>query len=242
MTTLRIASRFRGPARSGNGGVSAGFVASALPDVDVVEVTLRAPPPLDVDLAVTRTDDGVRVTHGEKVIATARPTALDTEVPEPVDFETAQAATAYYRNRDDHPLPECFVCGTQREVGDALLIHPGRVPGRAIVAGPWIPDVRDDDGTGKVHRHVVWGALDCPSFMGLGDDAPFALLGRLSATIVEPPAIGERCVVIGWERAPADGRKNFGAAALFGADGRRLGWSNAVWIEVDPRMIRDGGV
>lgn len=203
-----------------------------------MEVTLRAPPPLDTDLEVVEGDGKVTVTHGETVVATARRASLPDDVPAAVDAHTARAAMAGYRNRDHHLLPECYVCGTARDVGDGLRIHPGPVEGRDIVASTWVPEAVDDDGSGHIVHPVVWGALDCPTFFGLGD-APFAVLGRLTASIRRSPRIGEECVVIGWRRGPADGRKHFGAAALFGDDGDRLGWSHAVWVEVDPSAFVD---
>ncbi|MEN0062511.1 MAG: hypothetical protein AAGA48_10200 [Myxococcota bacterium] len=235
--TLRIDRRFRGPSRSGNGGVSAGLVAAAGTFEGPVEVTLRAPPPLDRDLTVAEAEGVVTVLDGETIIAIARARDLVDDVPPSVPFEVAAQAMAHYRNRKDHPLPECFVCGTAREPDDALLVHPGPVKGRDVVASTWTPTGSVDDGTGRVASHVVWGALDCPSFMGLLLDTPFAVLGRLTASIRETPRVGEPCVVIGWERGPAEGRKRFGGAAIFGEDGRRLAWSHAVWIVVDPSQF-----
>ena len=239
MTTILIDARFRGPASSGNGGVTAGLVAGseAFAGASAVEVTLRAPPPLDVELLVEAGDEGVAVTHEGTLIATARAATLPDDVPATVDASIARAAMAGYRNRDDHPLPECFVCGTARP--DGLQLHAGPVKGRELVAAAWTPSADDDDGTGQVPVPIVWGALDCPSFLGLGPDAPFALLGRITASILRPPRVGEACVAIGWCRGPAQGRKQFGAAALFGEDGERLGWSHAVWIEVDPSTFAD---
>lgn len=236
MTTLRIPHRFRGPSRSGNGGISAGIVATsgAFEGAAAVEVTLRAPPPLDVDLDVQTTDDGIAVRSGETVIATARTASLPDDVPAPVDAATARAAMAHYQNREHHLLPECFVCGIARDPDDGMQIHAGPVTGREIVAATWTPGPAEDDGTGQVPSALVWGALDCPSFFGLGSDAPFAVLGRLTVSVTRPPRLGEECVVIGWRRGPPDGRKHFGAAAVFGADGSRLGWSHATWVEVDP--------
>ncbi|HEY3542877.1 MAG TPA: ASCH domain-containing protein, partial [Gaiellaceae bacterium] len=51
LTDLVIAARYRGPARSGNGGYTCGLVAGLLGGSDV-EVTLRAPPPLDRPLRI----------------------------------------------------------------------------------------------------------------------------------------------------------------------------------------------
>jgi hypothetical protein len=50
-----IGARFNGPARSANGGYTAGSLAERVPEAEhrAVEVTLRRPPPLEVPLTVT---------------------------------------------------------------------------------------------------------------------------------------------------------------------------------------------
>ena len=58
-----IDRRFRGPNDSGNGGYSAGRFALAHGG-DVVEVTLRLPPPLDTPLVL----DGERIVDGDAVV------------------------------------------------------------------------------------------------------------------------------------------------------------------------------
>ena len=49
MPAVMIPRRFNGPPDSGNGGYSCGVVAALL-DAPAVEVTLRAPPPLEREL------------------------------------------------------------------------------------------------------------------------------------------------------------------------------------------------
>ena len=235
MPAIRVDRRFRGPNTSGNGGVTCGLIAAHLPDA--AEVTLRAPPPLDVDLDVTEGPKGVHVHHGEVLIATARPTELALEAPPNVGYDAAAAAVAAFRNQDEHPLPQCFVCGTHREPDDGLCIFPGPVAGTEVVAAPWTPHASVGDDEGLVPAEIVWGALDCPSFFAFVDDAPFALLGRLAARIARRPAVGERCVVLGFVTAPRDGRKLYGGAAVYGEDDALLAVSRATWIEVDRATV-----
>ena len=54
--SVTIHARFNGPLESGNGGYSAGALASFIDGA--VEVTLRSPVPLDTSLRVSREDDG----------------------------------------------------------------------------------------------------------------------------------------------------------------------------------------
>ena len=70
-TTLTIARRFNGPPDSGNGGYSCG--AFAVATRQDLRVRLRAPPPLDVPMAVERgtADDTWLLRDGERVVASA---------------------------------------------------------------------------------------------------------------------------------------------------------------------------
>lgn len=236
MPSIHIDPRYCGPATSGNGGVSAGLVA-AFVEGPAAQITLRAPPPLGVALLVQVEEGEVQVTHEGSLIATGKPAELELTAPAPVPFEAAARAREGYRNRDDHPLPTCFVCGTSHPTG--LNLHPGPVVGREVHAAPWVPDASLDAGDGTVRPEIVWGALDCPSYLGLGAEAPFALLGRLTARIARCPRIGERCVAMGFSTGPREGRKLYGGSALFGEDGELLGVAHAVWIEVDRASVPD---
>jgi len=228
--SVLIEYRYRGPNHSGNGGYSAGAVAAALGlPLGPAEVTLRVPPPLDRTLAAVPGDDGVTVCLDDVTVATARPVALDVQVPEPVSFAAAEQASGRCPWLTDHPYPECFVCGTHRP--DGLRIFPGPVEGRRIAAAPWVPDASVADA-GVVRPAVVWASVDCPSLFGYGCfeqwDA-LMLLGRFTAQVHRLPTVGERCVVTGWALG-RDGRKHDTAAALHTADGELLALSRALWI------------
>jgi hypothetical protein len=220
MRTIVVPRRLRGPPASGNGGCVCGLVAG---DASV-EVTLRAPPPLEVPLAF----DGVTLAHEGAPIAAVAPIAEPLTAPPPVDFAAAVAASAGFRHRSDHPLSSCFVCGTARE--DGLKIWPGPCAGG--VAAPWVPDASVGDEDGRVLPEIVWGALDCPQYFGLGEGAPFMLLGRMAARIDRRPRVGERCVVRGW-RIGGEGRKGVGGAALYAGD-ELLAVARGTWITVEP--------
>src|SRR2546430_1111087 len=72
-------------------------------------VWLRAPPPLDRPLEVSRDADGsVALYDGESRVADGTPAELELEVPEPVTLEAAERATAEFSWRDRHPFPTCF--------------------------------------------------------------------------------------------------------------------------------------
>jgi hypothetical protein len=228
---LVIPSRFAGPPGSGNGGWVAGRLAelSGLPGP--IEVTLRHPPPLEVDLDV-RTDDSGLTTlgFGGAVIAEAVAGELTGEVVDDVDFATAEAAMTRYAGQDQHPFPGCFVCGTERLAPDGLGLRPGRLPDRPdTVATAWVPHVADADPDGLLPPHLLWAALDCPGGWSSDLVGRPMVLGRMTASADERPVVGDRHVVVG-RHLRDEGRKTFTASTAYDGDGRVVGRAEAVWI------------
>jgi hypothetical protein len=199
-----------------------------------VDVTLRRPPPLERPLTIDPAPpDRLLLRDGEDVVAEARPTHLELDVPSPPTFAQAQAAAQHYRGFDHHPFPTCFVCGPERAEADGLRIFPGSLPGGTLVAAPWVPDDTLADPDGRfVRPEFLWAALDCPGYYASvhGRRRPM-VLGRMAAQIEGQIRPGERCVVIGWPIS-RDGRKDYAGTALFSESGQRLGRARAMWIEV----------
>lgn len=230
--SITIAPRFSGPRASGHGGYVCGVVAGLLSGP--AEVTLRRPPPLGRPLPVRRLDDGgVELRDGEVVVAHGTPAIVEPEVPEPVTLDQAVAAARAYHGFRQHTFPTCFACGPDRAEGDGLRIFPGVVPGRGLVAAPWVPDVSLADDTGRVRAEFVWAALDCPSGWAvilLTTEGSF-LLGRLGVRSLGPVGAGERCVVVGWP-GPGEGRKWAAGAALLSERGEVRAVASALWIRL----------
>jgi hypothetical protein len=228
-----IPERFNGPSDSGNGGYSCGAVGALVGNP--AAVSLRAPPPLERELAVERRDGAVVVRDGDTLVAEGRPAGLELEPPEPVGLDDARSASerGYARWSDSHPFPTCVVCGPDREPLDGFRIFPGEVEGRDVFAAPWTPDDSLAGNDGLVRPECVWAALDCPT------SAPVALyeagrpivLAQLAVSIERPPRAGEPHVLMSW-RLGVDGRKRRGAAALYGPGGELLALSEALWIEL----------
>lgn len=231
--TVVIDERFHGPPGSANGGYACAMAARWI--AGPAEVTLRVPPPLGRELMVVRGDGLASLLDGETLVAEARPTMVDIEVPAPVSFAEAQRAAERYPWRDEHPYPTCFVCGPQRVVGDGLCIFPGPVEGRSLFAAPWTPDRSLADESGEVRDEFVWGALDCPSGIVTDtlDDVGLLLLGRLAADLEHPVMAQEPHVVQAWVIS-REGRKLNTASALLTAAGDICAVARAVWIEVSP--------
>ena len=254
MTVLVVPHRFRGPARSGNGGWTSGALAERLSPAAVpgsgceaVEVTLRRPPPLDTELSVAEepaVEDRparARLEHAGEVVAEAGCTDRPLTPLERVDPDVAEAAMADYPGHRTHPFPECFACGPARGPGDGLRIFPGPVPGRPdTVASTWTPHASlaesgdvVDAGVERVGVATTWAALDCVGGWSEDLEGRPCVLGRMTARVDALPVVGEQHVVVG-HRLRVDGRKTFTASTLYDSDGRVVATAEHVWIAVDP--------
>lgn len=219
---ITLPHRFRGPLTSANGGYASGRLA-AFVDADVVEVTLRRPPPLDRPLDVRRERDRVVLLDGDAVVADAQPGELDLALPEPVSLTEAEAAAERHVRVGDEAFGECFSCGI-RDDGDVLGIYAGHVPGREpLYAAPW--HVRE------VSPEIVWAAIDCSGAYAVGSAGRGdVVLGRMAARIASLPSVGDRCVVTAWPLGE-EGRKLYAGTALLSETGDLLALSRQTWIE-----------
>lgn len=216
---ITVAARYCGPPTSGNGGYTAGLIATRLPYP--VAVTLRTPPPLDTPLRLRIEDKHATLCAGEVLVAEADPVQVLAEPVAPVSADQAWAAAQQFPGLTAHPFPTCYVCGPQRR--DGLGIFPGRLPdGRT--AAPWTVPA-------QVTEPTVWAALDCPGGWTIKLEERPAVLGRIAARIHTLPAPGQECVVVGEPRG-RHGRKVQVATGLYGADGELLAHCEAVWIEL----------
>jgi hypothetical protein len=244
MQTMTISSRFRGPPNSGNGGYVCGMLARYI--AGAAEVTLRALPPLELELSVFPVAAGLwELRQGTTIIAIGRPMTLDMSRLHRATYAEAVEAEKRTITPHEHLLPMCFVCGPDRISGDGLRIFAGplaRQEATAVFAAPWTPDPSLVAADGLVAPEFVWSALDCPTgyvcqfdretrgFSGLP-----ILLGTLSARVEGRPRPGERCVVTSWQTG-REGRRLIGEAALFGEEENLLAFGRAVWIVVDRQV------
>lgn len=227
---IRIDHRYRGPPDSGNGGYVAGVVARALGGSNV-EVTLRAPPPLGVELDLKTDGDEARLLHGDTLIASARRMAVVVDVPPPPSFAEAQAVEAHFAGLKHHLFPGCFVCGPDRAAGDGLRIFAGRREAGGAVAATWTPAADLADAKGMVATEYLWAALDCPGYFAVREAAGLALLGRIGGVIHRRPAIGERLIVTGWP-IDRDGRKHRVGTAVHDELGELVAAASATWVSL----------
>jgi hypothetical protein len=228
--TIVIDRRFRGPPESGQGGYTCGLLAGMLPGT--VEVSLRAPPPLERPLTIEQHADGqLMLRDGDTLVARAQAADLELAAPDPVTFEEATSAVSGYLGFEHHAFPSCFACGPERGEGDGLRLFPGPVNGRGMVACPWRPSVDLADGDGLVRSEFVWAALDCPTAFACDLGESWAIvLAQLTAKINRPLRAEEPHVVTAWPLG-RDGRKHHAACAVFDQGGEVLAVSRTLWIE-----------
>ena len=221
---MRIAGRFNGPPGSANGGVAAGRLAEYV-GASAVEVTLRRPPPLDVDLRVDASGGSARLHDGDLLVAEAVPATVEVELPQPVGVERAREAEASYAGLTDHPFLTCFVCGPGR--ADGLGLRPGPV-GAGRSACTWTP--ADEDPV------MVWAALDCPGGWAVDLPGRPLLLGRMALEHRGRVVPGQEHVVQGWLTGE-DGRKVHTGTAVWAPDGSLVAVARATWLAVDPATL-----
>lgn len=244
---LVFPARYNGPPGSANGGYAAGSLAHCLApdpveDAVTVSVRLSQPPPLDTPMHVNATDEGVSLTFGGAVVATARLEDIDLDPVEPVSYDVATEAARHYPGFEEHPFPGCFSCGPEHPTG--LHIFPGPVDpidGQMRVAAPWIPREAERADWHELHdpdprtcAASTWSALDCVGAWAgsISPDRPM-VLGTMTAHLEALPVVGEPHVVMG--RAVAqEGRRTTTASTIYDADGRIVGVARHVWITVDP--------
>lgn len=244
---LTIPAQFRGPPMSGNGGYVAGAVAERFPvspgaaEDAAVQVTLRAPIPLDTPMRLECSDEShLRVLLGERLIAEAEPARLAVTVPTPPSYADALAArpgSPSLRKRPDAIIPGstgfhpvCACCGADVAEGEGLRVFAAPVPGFDGVAAAWRPHPAFGDSDGLLPERLVWTALDCPGqFAYLAAGIRTGLLGRMTARVIRPVPVDADYVVVGW-RQEVERRKHFAGTALIDGDGNVCAVSRQTWI------------
>jgi hypothetical protein len=233
MSSIVVPERCAGPPAMGHGGYVAGLFLRHLDGA--VQVTLRRPTPLGVELQLAEAEDGRwTLRNGEDTIAEAERTTLELDVLAPPTVEAARAAEAGSPSRWDergvHPI--CLGCGLARddELGLEIAVGPLEVGGVEQVAAAWRPATHHLGSDGLVDPQWVLAALDCPGAMAfIARGVRAGLLGRIVFEQHAPVPAGDDLVVTGWQ-IDQDGRKKFAGTALFDAGGTVLAAARATWF------------
>ena len=245
--SIIIPAAFRGPPESGNGGYVAGALAECLAGDEVtganaaIEVTLRAPTPLDRPMNLLWRDaDALQLVLGETLIAEALLAELALEVPVPPSYADALAARpqspSFYENFNPQLLdgtgfhPICFCCGADVAPDAGLHVYAAPVEGFDGVAAAWQPPEGFADADGCLPERIVWAALDCPGqFAYLAAGIRTGMLGRMTGRVLKRVPAAQDLVVIGW-CLEVERSKHFAGTALFDEAGELCGYSRQVWI------------
>jgi len=228
MIPITINKRFCGPPNSGNGGYSAGIIATNLPFLP--EITLRAPLPLDQSMNLLVKENTAKLLDGDRLIAEAKVTDFQLNILSPITFAEAEHAKVSANAYADSPFQGCFVCGADRAVGDGLKIR-SRVIGHQKVVAPWIPYASLGNENKQVKEEFIWAVLDCPGAWAIQDEEKFYLLGRMATKIEQPVIVGEKYVIMGWVIA-AEGRKTWTGTVIYDEQGKVCAYAKGTWISV----------
>jgi hypothetical protein len=234
--TLVIPAAFNGPPKSGNGGWVGGRLAqsfaAAFGPVPAVEITFRAPSPLETRMPVVHRGDALRVMHGDTLVCEARAGTVAhlTPPPPPRNWAEVLRCNETGGSGSDSEFHTCLVCGRHRAVGDGLRVFGGSTS-RGASLSCYLPHGNHADASGVIRPEFVWGTLDCPGAWAAQDpeDPRPALTGRMTASIIAPPKVGERCAVVGWKTGE-EGRKLYSGTALYTESGRLCALATCTWI------------
>lgn len=232
--TLTIDPVFNGPPDSGNGGYVGGKLAEAFGGDAAVEITFRAPIPMARPLAMRRDGGTLRLMDGETLICEARDGSVDHLLPPPPPRDWREVLTCNVEGGSkagESQFDTCLVCGCSREVGVGLRVFGKAYPSDGHSLSCYLPHANHADASGRIRPEFVWGTLDCPGAWAAQDaDDPRAVLtGRMTAKVIEPPRVGERCAVVGW-RLGVEGRKLYSGTALYTENGRLCALGHCTWI------------
>jgi hypothetical protein len=235
--SIIIAPGFNGPRLSGNGGYVSGMLAAKFTEKmggdGAVEITLRAPIPIGRNLALVREGDALMMKDGDTLVCEARAGTVAhlKPPPAPADWADVMRRGEQGGSPADGEYGTCLVCGRGRAAGEGLRVWGTSGPQPGYSLSCYLPHANHADGSGRIRPEFVWGTLDCPGAYAAqdGSDMRPALTGRMTAKVIEPPKVGERCAVVGW-RIGAEGRKLYSGTALYTESGRLCALGTCTWI------------
>src|SRR5258708_9512052 len=129
-----MAEGFDGPRLSGNGGYVGGLMAGRFTEKfggdGAVEVTLRAPIPIDRKLQLAHGDEALMLRDGETLLCEARAGSVAhlSPPPPPTDWNDVMRRGEAGGAPDDSEFSHCIVCGREPGVGERLRAVGTREP------------------------------------------------------------------------------------------------------------------
>ena len=238
--TISIPAHLNGPPTSGHGGYTSAMAAAPLRGA--VAVDLRRPIPLDRPLARRLLEGGrAELRDGDALIAEARETTLELQVPLAPGWEESVQASARYAGFRYHPFDMCFGCGPRRAVGDGLRIFPGPRAQDDQLAAHWVPHESLGTNGRRLPQEMIWAALDCSA--GWASDSfarnnftvgMHAVTAQLAVRIDGPVHAGQRYTILSWPLR-AEGRKVHTGAVLYDEHGVAVALATALMVIIVPK-------
>jgi hypothetical protein len=228
---IRIGAWFQGPTGVGQGGWTAHRFTSRLDQP--VTTAIRAPIPLETDLAVRGGDDRWELVGPDGTVHMVadrwEPVFADTDA-----IEIGEAVHARRRFEDlvtDHPVPFCFSCGIQH---DSMNVHAGPIGDDRFATDWTVPDWAVGAG-GRIDSGALWAAIDCCAawWVGYSRERRVAFTVQYAVEELHPLEPGATYALVGWSgdaNPEWDGRKRHAASAAFDAGGRCVARSVSFWV------------
>jgi hypothetical protein len=236
--TVTIDPSYYGFDDAGHGGYTAGLASGLL--CAPAEVTIRQRIPLGEPMEVRQTN-GHRVEllrHGA-VVLQAVPGEPKADVPTPLGFDAAEAASRQFRGFTWSPTNTCLTCGTERKEGEGLRVFAGPAGDgdrNGLVAAAWVPHPNFARPDGVLPNEFVWAALDCPGAWALrrATSGPYrrSVTVQMTGRVVKEVRAGRPYVVMAWA-VPGRRRLMDCASAVFDADGELVALATAVWLHAE---------
>lgn len=235
---IRIGTDRQGPTGSGQGGWTACRFEAEVGQP--LEISIRAPIPLDTDLVVEDDPGGAGWSlvdrTSDATIMSARPRApLALTTPAVSVGEARRAHDRFRLPAARHPVPHCFSCGLGP---DSMGVQAGPLDDGRRYATDWTPPAWSVSGEGLVDHGALWAALDCTAawFVCGSDQVRVAVTVRYAVDVVRPIVPARRYALVAW---PGDGesawvgRKRSAASAAFDEDGACVATAESLWVSVE---------
>jgi hypothetical protein len=235
--TVTIDPSYYGFDDAGHGGYTAGLASGLLGAP--AEVTIRQRIPLGEPLEVRRTHgQRVELLRNSAVVLQAVAGEPNADVPPPLSFDEAEAASREFRGFTWTPTSSCLTCGTERREGEGLRVFAGPAGDDrdGLVAAAWVPHPNFAGPMGVVPEEFVWAALDCPGAWALrrASSGPYrrSVTVQMTGRVTGQVRAGRPHVVMAWA-VPGRRRLLDCASAVFDADGELIALATAVWLHAE---------
>lgn len=166
MDSLTIPPGCNGPRLSGNGGYVGGALAAAFTSKfggdGTVEITLRAPVPIDRALQLVPDNknggEALMLRDGATLVCEARAGSLAhlKPPPAPTDWAEVMRRGRHGGSPVESDYGHCIVCGRGRAVGDGLRVWGTSGPQPGYSLSCYIPHANHADDSGRIRPEFVW--------------------------------------------------------------------------------------